>query len=194
MPDTTFDPIHVLAELHARRIRYVVVGDLAAMAHGSSVTPDRLELCIADDDDDLDRLASILQVLDAHQDEGAGDPSRVVFHTSAGRLECLDLSYVGNFEDLDARATDIDLGHGVIARVGAPEDLGAQRLSEGDVVAAVRNAALGSEVPDGGEFEGEELSWRRQPWRRLWRAFEDADRYLNEVNAGERPLWRQRER
>jgi hypothetical protein len=196
MAEATFDPLHVLAELHARQVRYVLVGDLAAMAHGSTLTADRVELCLADDDDDLARLGTILEILNAEQDDTTGDPRRVVFHTAAGRLECLDLSDAGGYQELDTRATDVDLGHGVIARVAAPEDIGVQKLASDDLVGAVRSNALGRSRPraaapvDENEFAAEELSWRRSPWRKVWKKFEDVDRYLTEVNEGTRPLGR----
>jgi hypothetical protein len=192
MAEATFDPLHVLAELHARQVRYVLVGDLAAMAHGSAKTADRVELCLADDDDDLARLGTILQILDAEQDDTSGDPRRVVFRTAAGRLEFLDLSDTGGYRELDTRASDVDLGHGVIARVAAPEDIGVQKLASDDLAGAVRSRALGrSAAPavDETEFAPEEVTWR-SPLRRVMKKFEDVDRYLTEVNEGTRPLKR----
>lgn len=191
MAEATFDPLHVLAELHARQVRYVLVGDLAAMAHGSAQTADRVELCLADDDDDLARLGTILQILDAEQDDTSGDPRRVVFRTAAGRLEFLDLSDTGGYQALDTRASDVDLGHGVIARVAAPEDIGVQKLASDDLVGAVRSKALGRAAPavDETEFASEEFTWR-SPIRKVMKKFEDVDRYLTEVNEGTRPLRR----
>jgi hypothetical protein len=192
MAEATFDPLHVLAELHARQVRYVLVGDLAAMAHGSTQTADRVELCLADDDDDLARLGTILQILDAEQDDTSGDPRRVVFRTAAGRLEFLDLSDAGGYRELDTRASDVDLGHGVIARVAAPEDIGVQKLASDDLVGAVRSRALGrggAAPVDQTEFASEEFTWR-SPLRKVMKKFEDVDRYLTEVNEGTRPLKR----
>ena len=192
MAEATFDPLHVLAELHARRVRYVLVGDLAAMAHGSAKTADRVELCLADDDDDLARLGTILQILGAQQDDSSGDPRRVVFRTAAGRLEFLDLSDAGGYQELDTRASDVDLGHGVIARVAAPEDIGVTKLASNDLVGAVRSSALGRRTAspsDETEFAQEEPTWRK-PLRKVMKKFEDVDRYLTEVNEGTRPLKR----
>lgn len=194
MAEATFDPLHVLAELHARQVRYVLVGDLAAMAHGATQTANRVELCLADDDEDIARLGPILQILDAEQDDSSGDPRRVAFRTAAGRVEFLDLSEAGGYRALDTRASDVDLGHGVIARVAAPEDIGVQKLVTDDLVGAVRSRALGRSRTslDENEFDSEtdDLSWRHAPWRKVMKKFEDVDRYLTEVNEGTRPLKR----
>lgn len=212
MDEETFDPLHVLAELHARRVRYVLVGDLAAIAHGSTLTADRLEVCVADDDEDVARLGTILQLLDAEQDESAGDPHRVVFHTAAGRLECVEVPSAEDYAELEARATDMTLAHGVIVHVAAPEDVAMQKLASDDLVGAVRATAwveprgevapVARPIPypvserllreDRSEFDTEPPSWRGAPWRRLWRTFEDVDRFLTDVNEGTRPISRRR--
>jgi len=82
----------------------------------------------------------------------------------------------------------------LIARVAAPEDTGVQKLIADDLVGAVRSRAFEESRPAADETEfdsdSEELSWRRSPWRKVWKKFEDVDRYLTEVNEGTRPLKR----
>jgi hypothetical protein len=206
--EETFDPLHVLAELHARHVRYVLVGDLAAMAHGSTLTADRVEVCVADDEEDFARLGTLLQLLDAEQDESAGDPHRVVFHTAAGRVDCVEVPSAEDYAELEARATDMTLAHGVIVHVASPEDVAVQQLASDDLIGAVRTTALGEDhrvvsrtsglssagpaSEDRSEFDTEPPSWRGAPWRRLWRTFEDVDRFLTDVNAGTRPISRRR--
>jgi hypothetical protein len=202
MTQETFEPLHVLAELHARRVRYVLVGDLAAMAHGSLMSADRIELCIADDDEDVARLGTVLQLLEAEEDQAESDPHRVVFHTAAGRVEFLDLSDAGGYERLRTRATDVDLGHGVVAPVAAPEDVAVQQLADDDLVAAVRTASFVSRdpidpvptVPDEDEYPCEPISLRTAPWRRIWKAFEDVDKFLTDLNEGTMPRSHDRRR
>jgi hypothetical protein len=204
MDEETFDPLHILAELYARHVRYVLVGDLAAMAHGSTLTADRLEVCVADDEEDVARLGTILQLLDAEQDVSAGDPHRVVFHTAAGRVDCVEVPNAEEYAGLEARATDMKLAHGVVVHVAAPEDVAMQQLAADDLIGAVRTSALVGRrreivsvsddvvTLDRSEFDTEPPSWRGAPWRRLWQTFEDIDRFLTEVNEGERPISRRR--
>ncbi len=203
MEEETFDPLHVLAELHARRVRYVLVGELAAVAHGATLTPDRVEVCVADDDEDVARLGTILQLLDAEQDESEGDRHRVVFHTAAGRVDCVEVPSAEDYAELESRATQMTLGHGVIVHVAAPQDVAMQQLASDDLIGAFRTSALaerrremdapsGSVAEDRGEFDTDPPGWRESPWRRLLRTFEDVDRYLTEVNEGTRPLSRRR--
>jgi hypothetical protein len=200
MTEEAFDPLRVVAALDAHGVRYVLVGDLAAMAYGAPRSADRIEMCVAEDDDDIARLGTVLQALAAEQDEATGDPQRVGFRTSAGRVECVEMPDVGGYAALNARATNIDMGRGVIARVAAAQDVAGQQLASDDLVGAVRTATLGEDRlevhPDEDEYgpEPAALDGRRNPLRRVWRTFEDIDRFMSDLNEGTLPWSRDRRR
>jgi len=193
MTDATFDPVRVAAALRACSVRYVIVGDLAEMAHGSPVVADRVEVCVPDADEQVARLGTFLDAIGAQQDAPGDDPHRVSFRTSAGPVECIEMPGPA-FDGLEARSSEVDLGNGVAARVAPPTALTEQRLGSDDLVGAVRTAWLDAEaeevpaflVEDGDEFGPEPIPEGFSPFRRIWRAFEDVDRYLTEVTEGTR--------
>jgi hypothetical protein len=200
MIDERFDPLHVLAELHARHVRFVLVGDLAAMAHGSTLSTDRVEVCVADDDEDVERLADVLDLLEAERIDDEDDPYRVAFRTAAGRLDAVELAGGNGFSDLEARAVPMPVGHGVVVNVAAPEDLVVLQLASDDLIGAVRSTAMrppersGSDprILDEDEF-GPEIDGRpATPWRRVVRALEDVDRFMTDLNEGKLPDRRRR--
>ena len=104
MAGGVLDPLRVLAGLRAVGVRYVLVGDLASMAHGSSLTPDRVEICLADDEEAVIRLGTFLRTLDAEQDDATDDPHRVAFQTAVGRVECLEMPPGRAYAELEAGA------------------------------------------------------------------------------------------
>jgi hypothetical protein len=195
MSDELFEPVRIVAGLRAGQVRFVLVGDLAASIHGAPVDVDRVEICVADDEDNLMRLGMCLQGLRGTQAEETDDPHRAVFRTEAGIVDCLEMSSVGAFADLEARATDVDLGQGVHALAAPPIDVAAQAAAHAqdpvDLIVAVRAAALEDDpdVPtflldDGDEFGPDRLDGPMPPWRRVWKVFEDVDRFLTDVTEG----------
>jgi hypothetical protein len=195
MAEAVLDPLRVLAGLRAGGVRYVLVGDLAAMAHGSSLTPDRVEICVSTDDDVVARLGTFLQTLEAERDEAGEDPHRVAFRTTAGRVECLEMPSDRGYAELEARASDVNLGHGVTARVASPEDIAAHSLHSDDLVGAVRATYLSPKhakrsragVKEEDEFGPEKAASngrRMTPWRRVWKAFEDFDGFMTNLMDG----------
>lgn len=201
MTEAAFDPLRVVAALNAQGVRYVVVGDLAAMAHGSARSAERIEICVGEQDDDIARLGIALQSLGSVPIPG-GDEHRVPFDTWAGRVECVELPDDGGYAGVDAHASDVDLGRGVFARVAATQDVAAQQLASDDLVGAVRAAALGVDRsgepadldedeygPDPATPDG-----RMGPFRRVWKAFEDIDRFMSDLDEGILPWSRDRRR
>src|SRR2546425_9041888 len=111
-----FDPIRILAGLRSHGVNYVLIGGLAAAAHGSPVETDDVDICLASDDQNLDRFGLALLDLGANPapDDGE-DEDRGSFITGACRLDCLER--VGRYSELAWNADDIDLGRRVNAHV-----------------------------------------------------------------------------
>jgi hypothetical protein len=193
MTAESFDPLRVVASLRAADVRHVLVGDLAAMAHGVPVDADRVEICLSGDEANVTRLGLCLDTLGAQPLDPTGDPNRATFRTAAGPLECIEMASVQEFDALEARAAEMDLGGGVHTRVAPPSDAVPEIRDTEGMVAAVRAASFeeddGPDVPaflriDGDEFGPEPEPAGRAPWRRVWRAFEDVDRFLTGVTEG----------
>lgn len=125
MDDTSFQPAEILAALERHRVRYVIIGGLAATLHGSPVMTTDADICPARDRDNLERLADALNELRARI-RTPGVPEGLRFACDAtflARIEAvlnlttkfgdLDLSIVpsgtGGFEDLCQQAVTISL-------------------------------------------------------------------------------------
>jgi hypothetical protein len=114
-------------------VRFVVIGGIAAAAHGSpSVTQD-LDVCYERAPENLRRLAAALDTLDARlrstdvpfrPDAAAlGNGDQFTFTTRLGDFDCLGTpAGTGGFADLDANAIELDLD-GVRVRVASIDDL-----------------------------------------------------------------------
>ncbi len=130
---SSFDPERVLEVLQRHGVDFVLIGGLAAVAHGSplpttdvDVTPDRNAA-------NLDRLAGALRELDARI--RTGDPDGVIFPVDGAFLSAqprmlnlttsagdVDLTYYpagfeGGFDDLVAESDPVELADGVVVRV-----------------------------------------------------------------------------
>lgn len=195
MTGETFDPLRIVAALRAADVRHVLVGDLAAMAHGAPAEAEVVEICLAGDEANVTRLGLCLETLVATPVAPGDDPHRATFRTSAGDLECLEMPSVEEYDAFEARASEIDLGGGVHTKVAPPADAVPEIRDTEDLVAAVRAASFDDdddddrEVPtflriDGDEFGPEPEPTGRAPWRRVWKAFEDVDRFLTDVTEG----------
>jgi len=184
-----FDPIRILAGLRSHGVNYVLIGGLAAAAHGSPVETDDVDVCLASDDQNLDRFGLALLDLGANPvpDDG-GDDDRVSFMTSAGRLDCLELR--GRYSELAWNAKDIDLGRGVVAHVADLKDLAELKRSSGDLSGAAHLGSLldGPIEPDLGERE-EHLSGpvrEGNGWgTKLMKSLERVDTWLTDLNNGD---------
>jgi hypothetical protein len=58
--------------LNDHGVRYLVTGSVAAMLHGVALEPGDLDITPARDRDNLERLATVLRLIDARQDPNAG--------------------------------------------------------------------------------------------------------------------------
>ncbi len=61
MSFTAFEPEAILAALEGERVRYIVIGGLAAALHGSPLLTQDIDICPARDLENLERLARALR-------------------------------------------------------------------------------------------------------------------------------------
>jgi len=197
------DPIRILAGMRAHDVRYILVGGLAAAAHGSPIETDEVEVVISGDQDNLEHLAFVLEDLEA-KPRTIDDDHHMSFQTAAGALDCAEVPMgVVGFADLYARATDLDVGQGVVVRVASLEDLAELKRASGDLSAAAHLASFHEEVAQPAESVKTKRSWRRHkadgsstptegpsasatdgPSRRekLWKALENVDEFLTTLD------------
>lgn len=131
-----FDPVHILRRLQTHGVRFVLVGGLAAKAHGSPTLTVDIDICYARDRDNLERLAAVLGELGAVL---RGAPPDLPFHpdrrtlergdtftftTAYGDLDILGTpSGVAGFEELDVNAHEAELDEALVVRVASLDDL-----------------------------------------------------------------------
>ena len=183
-----FDPLRILAGLRAHGVNYVLVGGVAALAHGSPIETDDVDVCLPADDDNLQRLGLALQDLGTDPSSPRSvEDHRVSFRTESGPLDCLELTY--EFEGLWTRATDIDLGRGVVARVASIDDLFRLKRESGDLSGAAHVEAL---MPGTGEPEQDEVNVSDGEQRasghrteKIWKVLEDVDTFLTDLTSGD---------
>jgi hypothetical protein len=133
--EPAFDPLGGLRALVDEGVRFVVIGGYAAALRGSPMMTGDVDVCYARDRRNLERLASALRGLNARlrgaprgvrfeldaRSLAAGD--NFTFSTDAGPIDCLGTpTGTEGFADLDAAATDEDLG-GLVVRVASLDDL-----------------------------------------------------------------------
>jgi hypothetical protein len=186
--DEEFDPLRLLAGLRSHGVTYVLVGGLASAARGSTITLDDVDIVIPPADElNLGNLGLALAQLGA---EPIGDDAahRSSYLTAAGQLDVIELGEA--YDGLSQRATNEDLGNGVVARVASTADLMELKRASGDLMGAAHLAAL-AHVDDDPEL-GEEEHDADAPeptgpkwFQKMWTAFEDVDTYLNKVVYGD---------
>src|SRR5579863_3531801 len=99
--EPAFDPERALAVLNDFRVRYVVIGGIAAAAYGSPMLTSDLDVCYSRDDSNMRALANALVALNARlRDAPLGLPFQLdhltlrhgdhfTFVTDAGDLDVL---------------------------------------------------------------------------------------------------------
>jgi hypothetical protein len=75
-----FRPEEILKRLVAADVQFVVIGGLAARAHGSTSNTQDLDICFARDRENLERLAAVIRDISAIR---RGDPRRLTSRGSA---------------------------------------------------------------------------------------------------------------
>lgn len=133
MSQRQFDPVHILRRLQAHGVRFVLIGGLAAKAHGSPTLTVDIDICYARDRDNLERLAAVLGEMGTvlrgdlpfHPDRRTlerGDS--FTFTTDFGDLDILGTpSGTTGFAELDANAEEADLGEHLVVRIASLDDL-----------------------------------------------------------------------
>jgi hypothetical protein len=116
-----FDPYAILAPLEADRIAYVVVGAFARVVHGSAEITRGIDISPSLRDDDLRRLARVIEQLEGRGPDGepirpeqlaAGERTTVT--TRAGELSIVPTPWgTRGYDGLRIRSTRENLGHGV---------------------------------------------------------------------------------
>lgn len=118
-----FEPEQILGRLVEAEVRFVVIGGLAAQAHGSTSITRDLDICFDRDEANVRRLTAALRSLSAKRSDATGSPNLSAlkraeiarYDTPHGRL---DLIARPDFEiDFDrlvrgAITTDVD-GHSI---------------------------------------------------------------------------------
>jgi hypothetical protein len=182
MPDELDDPIRIVAALRARGVDFVLVGSLAAAAQGSSLSTADVEVCLADDDENLKRLGLALDDLAAVAIPAEDDDDhRVSFASQAGRLTCVEVP--GGYQELHTRASATDLGLGVMAPVAAVEDLVVLARSSGDLESAARLASFTDEPTIVLEPEGTAAPGRPRVTTRVLSVLERVDVFLSDLDS-----------
>ncbi len=132
-----FRPADVLSALHRHRVKYVLIGGLAATLHGSPITTQDADICPERDRENLDRLAAALRELNARiRTEGVDDGlafacdakffqmmSIANLATDAGDVDVtFEPSGTGGYEELVRNAIEIEVD-GVVIPTASLEDI-----------------------------------------------------------------------
>lgn len=162
----SFDPERLLRTLNTHGVAYVLVGGFAAVAHGSSLLTEDIDISPARDRANLDRLAEALRELGAtirteHEPAGVAFPCDGAFLAAQTMMlnlvtECGDLDLIlapaafpNGYEDLFGNASAIDLGDGVRTLVASLADVIASKRAAGrtkDVAVLPHLEALAEEI------------------------------------------------
>ena len=162
--EPSFDPLRALRTLVDHGVRFVLIGGYAGALRGSPVITGDVDVCYARDDENLERLAGALGVLDARLRGAPADVSfrldartlragdHFTFTTSAGPVDILGTpAGTKGFADLDGGATD-EVIDGLTIRVASIEDLIRMKRAAGrtkdriahEWLSALRDEAQGS--------------------------------------------------
>jgi hypothetical protein len=126
-----FDPIAILRALDERRVRYVVVGALGRVIHGSDELTDGIDIVPAPNEENLRRLGLALDDLDTRRadrkplalDTDLSRNPTLDLRTAAGELKIvLEPAGTQGYDDLRRGASHEPLGHGVRPAVASLGD------------------------------------------------------------------------
>lgn len=143
-PPGPFDPLSIIRALAEHRVRYVLVGGVAARLHGSPTLTEDVDVTPERSADNLRRLAAALAELRARLsvpgverglaiplDQHTFSSPVMTFTTVAGHVDVvLEPSGVGGFERLRTRAIDFEV-FGIRMQVAALDDIIASKTASG---------------------------------------------------------------
>lgn len=162
----SFDPERLLRTLNGHGVSYVLIGGFAAVAHGSILPTEDVDISPSTERANLDRLAGALREVGARirtdNEPGgvefpcdgaflAAQPLMLNLVTAFGDLD-LTLAPAGfpnGYDDLAGRAVVIDVGDGAATRVAALDDVITSKRAAGrtkDLAALPYLEALADEV------------------------------------------------
>ena len=189
-----FEPVRILASLRSHGVSYVLVGGLGAAVHGASLDTDDVDICLPGDTENLARLSLALQQLVAEQRPPTSEADhQVSFDTPFGPLDIIENDE--EFAVLNAGATDVNVGRGVVTRVASLDDLARLKRGSADLQGAVRLTALAAAPEESAAQLILPVDADPEPngrVDRILRRLADVDTYLTEVNNGQRPLRRKK--
>jgi hypothetical protein len=189
-----FEPVRILASLRSHGVSYVLVGGLGAAVHGASLDTDDVDICLPGDTENLARLSLALQQLVAEQRPPTSEADhQVSFDTPFGPLDIIENDE--EFAVLNAGATDVNVGRGVVTRVASLDDLARLKRGSADLQGAVRLTALAAAPEESAAQLILPVDADPEPngrVDRILRRLAEVDTYLTEVNNGQRPLRRKK--
>jgi hypothetical protein len=166
---TSFDPLGALRTLVECRVRFIVIGGLGAVLHGSPSRTGDLDICYSRDLENLDSLATALNELGARLrgiDEGVpfrleaatmGAGDHFTFTTQAGSLDILGLPAGSEgYDQLMRNAVVMELGDGLEVPVASIEDLIAMKQAAGRPKDLIEVEVLGALLEVVEEMEAEQ--------------------------------------
>jgi hypothetical protein len=135
-PEIPFDAPAILAALQKHGVRFVVIGGIAAIAHGYPLPTQDVDVTPDPAPDNLDALASALRDLDARlrTSEGSiafpidarmlGGNAMWTLTTRVGDLDlCFEPPGTGGYADLSRDAVELDLGSGTPTLIASLRDV-----------------------------------------------------------------------
>ena len=142
--DSRRSPVRILRRLRLFGVAFVLIGDLAEVAHGSPVKVGRMvEVCHAQTDVVRGRLGRALEDLGATTSDG------LEYTTDAGRLRLTTETAAGDDYDMLARtAVRMHVDAGILVPVASLDDLVRIRLARGtpdDRASAAMLRAIGEQ-------------------------------------------------
>lgn len=134
--EAEFDPFPILETLERHEVRFILIGAAAAIAHGSPIPTEDVDITPARDPENLERLANALRELGAKL-RTPNDP--VEFPVDGPFLNVgemwtlatphgdLDISFIPSgtrgYEDLQRNAVELELGPGLLVKVASLADV-----------------------------------------------------------------------
>lgn len=158
----SFNPLKVLRMLRDGGVEFVIIGGFAGTLYGSSLLTRDLDVCYARSRENIEKLVSVLESLNASlrgvddkvpfqlDVESIENGDSFTFSTDAGPFDILGIpAGTEGFDQLRRNAVLMDIGDGIDVAVAAIDDLIVMKRSAGrpqDLAAIEILAALRREL------------------------------------------------